>query len=314
MADDIVASRSTTESSVVPDGERISAEEVTTLNGATVTAKKVQRVGLSAITADGTAVDWTDPPTSAKQDTGNTSLATIAAVDFATETSLAAVLAKLSADPATQTTLAAILAKIIAAPATEAKQDTGNTSLATIAGVDFATQTTLAAILAKIIAAPATEAKQDSQVTLLTSIESYLNGLATAAETQPVSLASVPALAAGNNNIGDVDVASIAAGDNNIGNVDIVTLPTVSSATVASVSSSATSVTLLASNAARKGASFYNNSTKVLYLKLGATATASDFTVAMAASSYYELPQPVYTGVIDGIWASANGAVLVTSV
>lgn len=47
--------------------------------------------------------------TSAKQDTGNTSLASI--------------LAKLSADPATQTTLAAILAKIIAAPSTEAKQD-----------------------------------------------------------------------------------------------------------------------------------------------------------------------------------------------
>jgi hypothetical protein len=39
---------------------------------------------------------------------------------------------------------------------------------------------------------------------------------------------SLPALPAGNNNIGDVDVASIAAGDNNIGNVDVVTsaLPT----------------------------------------------------------------------------------------
>jgi hypothetical protein len=49
-----------------------------------------------------------------------------------TQTTLAAVLAKLSADPATQTTLAAILAKLIAAPATEAKQDTGNTSLASI--------------------------------------------------------------------------------------------------------------------------------------------------------------------------------------
>jgi hypothetical protein len=36
-------------------------------------------------------------------------------------------------DFATQTTLAAVLAKIIAAPATEAKQDTGNSSLATIA-------------------------------------------------------------------------------------------------------------------------------------------------------------------------------------
>jgi hypothetical protein len=34
-------------------------------------------------------------------------------------------------------------------------------------------------------------------------------------------------LAAGTNNIGDVDVASIAAGDNNIGNVDIVTMPNV---------------------------------------------------------------------------------------
>lgn len=45
-----------------------------------------------------------------------------------TQTTSAAILAKLSADPATQTTLAAILAKIIAAPATEAKQDTLITS------------------------------------------------------------------------------------------------------------------------------------------------------------------------------------------
>jgi hypothetical protein len=56
-------------------------------------------------------------------------------------------------DFATQTTLAAVLAKIIAAPATEAKQDTANTSLASI--------------LAKIIAAPSTEAKQDTANTLL---------------------------------------------------------------------------------------------------------------------------------------------------
>lgn len=34
-------------------------------------------------------------------------------------------------------------------------------------------------------------------------------------------------LAAGTNNIGDVDILSIAAGDNNIGNVDVVTLPNV---------------------------------------------------------------------------------------
>ena len=50
----------------------------------------------------------------------------------------------------TEDNSAAILAKIIAAPATEAKQDTGNTSLTTIAGKDFATQTTIAAFYAAL--------------------------------------------------------------------------------------------------------------------------------------------------------------------
>lgn len=45
------------------------------------------------------------------------------------------------------------------------------------------------------------------------------------AVTQPVSGTVTANLAAGTNNIGDVDVASIAAGDNNIGNVDVVTVP-----------------------------------------------------------------------------------------
>jgi hypothetical protein len=47
----------------------------------------------------------------------------------------------------------------------------------------------------------------------------------TGTTTQPVSGTVTANLAAGTNNIGDVDVLSIAAGDNNIGNVDIVTLP-----------------------------------------------------------------------------------------
>lgn len=42
---------------------------------------------------------------------------------------------------------------------------------------------------------------------------------------QPVSGTVTANLAAGTNNIGDVDILTIAAGDNNIGNVDIVTLP-----------------------------------------------------------------------------------------
>jgi hypothetical protein len=89
-------------------------------------------------------------------------------------------------------------------------------------------------------------------------------------------------------------------------------LSTGSGATTSSVASSATVVTLLAANAARRMASFYNDSTAILYLKLGATATASDYTVQMAANSFYELPLPAYTGIVTGLWASANGNVRVT--
>lgn len=106
------------------------------------------------------------PSTEAKQDDLNALIVIIDAVLDAIKTDTA----NISSDQATETTLAAVLAKLIAAPATEAKQDTGNTSLATIAGLDFSTETTLAAVLAKIIAAPSTEAKQDSAITELQSI------------------------------------------------------------------------------------------------------------------------------------------------
>lgn len=77
---------------------------------------------------------------------------------------------------------------------------------------------------------------------------------------------------------------------------------------VTSVASSATSVTLLASNTARKGATVFNDSTAILYLKFGATASATSYTVQIAAGGYYEFPGPtVYSGVVDGIWSAANG-------
>lgn len=79
---------------------------------------------------------------------------------------------------------------------------------------------------------------------------------------------------------------------------------------VTSVGDSAVNVTLLASNANRLGATFWNTSSAILYLKLGATATSASFTVAMAANSYFEVPYG-YTGIIDGIWASDAGGVVV---
>lgn len=81
-------------------------------------------------------------------------------------------------------------------------------------------------------------------------------------------------------------------------------------ATPARVASSATNVTLLASNAARIKAIIYNESTQIVYVKYGATATATDYTVQIVPGG--TLVVDTYSGRIDGIWVSAQGAAQVT--
>jgi hypothetical protein len=78
-------------------------------------------------------------------------------------------------------------------------------------------------------------------------------------------------------------------------------------ATTANVASSATNVTVLAANGGANGRAVYNDSTAVLYLKFGTTASTTSYTVQLAAGAYYEFPQPLYAGQVDGIWAAANG-------
>lgn len=85
------------------------------------------------------------------------------------------------------------------------------------------------------------------------------------------------------------------------------------SATLANVASSATSVTLFAASGTVKGRTITNDSTAVLYVKFGATASTTSYTVQLASNAYYEFPQPCYGGLVDGIWASANGSARVTS-
>lgn len=79
------------------------------------------------------------------------------------------------------------------------------------------------------------------------------------------------------------------------------------SSSVTNVSASASSVTLLSSNSSRLGATFFNDSSNNLYLKLGTTASTSSFTVKILTGGYYELPFG-YTGIVDGIWDGTNGA------
>ena len=133
---------------------------------------------------------------------------------------------------------------------------------------------------------------------------------AVTALTQRVVLATDVALPTGTNAIGKLAANSGV----DIGDVDVTSLPSVTSGTTTQVASSATNVTLKASNAARTGLSVFNDSTQILYLKLGATATSTSYMVKMAAGSYWELPlgRALYTGIVDGIWASANGNAYVT--
>lgn len=82
------------------------------------------------------------------------------------------------------------------------------------------------------------------------------------------------------------------------------------------VAASATSVTVLAANTSRLGATIVNDSSALLYLKFGATASTTSYTVVLAGTAaapfaYYEVPFG-YTGIIDGIWASATGNARVT--
>lgn len=86
----------------------------------------------------------------------------------------------------------------------------------------------------------------------------------------------------------------------------------ITTSTPSNVNSSASNVTLLAANANRRAATIYNDSTQVLYVKFGATASATSFKVAISPNGYYEFPLPVYTGIVDGIWAAANGAARIT--
>jgi hypothetical protein len=83
--------------------------------------------------------------------------------------------------------------------------------------------------------------------------------------------------------------------------------------TQTSVAGSASSVSLLAANNARKGATITNDSTAILYVKLGATASVTSYTVKMQTDAYYEVPFG-YVGAIDGIWASATGNARITEI
>jgi hypothetical protein len=85
-------------------------------------------------------------------------------------------------------------------------------------------------------------------------------------------------------------------------------------ATVTNGTASTATITLAASNTSRKGLVVYNNSTSDMYLKYGSGGNPNDFTVKILAGGYWEMPAPIYTGIVTGAWDSVNGNAKVTEI
>lgn len=125
----------------------------------------------------------------------------------------------------------------------------------------------------------ATEAKQDDQISLLNQID--------------INLDSV-----------DTTLDSILD--------EVTNLDSCSNSSVSSVNVTTTTTQLLPINTNRKGASFYNDGGGNIFLKLGAGASSTSFTVRMTDNSLYELPYPIYTGQITAIAVSGTRAIRIT--
>lgn len=186
----------------------------------------------------------------------------------------------------------------------------------------------------------ATEAKQDTLIAAVDGVE----GLLTTIDADTGSIdAKLPALSGGavpvtgpltdtqlrasavavapNVQQGDgattattirVTLASDSPGVSNLSSIDG-KLATPRTPTTTSVASSATSVTILSSNASRRGVSIANDSTATLRLSFSTPATTSNAFIVLSPGSFLLLDQQlIVTNTIYGIWSAANGTAQVT--
>lgn len=81
---------------------------------------------------------------------------------------------------------------------------------------------------------------------------------------------------------------------------------------VSSTNASVTNFTILAANANRSHALFYKTGAGIAYLKLGATASPTSYTVQLQNNGYYEIPER-YTGQVDIIFSAAGAGTVVST-
>ncbi len=243
-------------------------------------------VSLSSTTITGTVAATQSGTWNITNVSGTVSLPTGAA----TETTLAAINTKV---PALGQALAAASVPVVLTAA-QLTTLTPLTSVAVTNTGTFAVQATLSAETTKVIGTVNVAAAQTIAVT---NAGTFAAQATLAAETTKV-------------------IGTVNPGNTANTTAWLVTQASAATSTLTNVASSASTGTILASNSARKGAMIVNDSTASLYLKFGATASVTSYTVLIPPSGYYEFPANpcIYSGIVDGIWSAANGNARVTEI
>ena len=83
--------------------------------------------------------------------------------------------------------------------------------------------------------------------------------------------------------------------------------------TLTNVTEATATTQLAASATGRRGFIVYNDTANVLLLKFRATASATSFTLKVAAGASWHMPDPMYTGLIHAISAGTGGTRRVTT-
>jgi len=76
------------------------------------------------------------------------------------------------------------------------------------------------------------------------------------------------------------------------------------------VTSAATTLFAASTSTVTHARTIFNDSASAgpLFIKFGAAASATDFTVSLAAGGYYEMPQPLYVGLVTAATATTATA------
>jgi len=82
--------------------------------------------------------------------------------------------------------------------------------------------------------------------------------------------------------------------------------------TVTFINASTTNQIVVNTNPDRKGVILNKQGTGIAYLKLGANASTTSYTLEMTNNTTYELPFPCYTGRIDVVFNNTAGTLRIT--